>query len=91
MAAKTYEELFWDKVNALHAKRADFQVWQCEMEIKREYPGLFQTVFGHDAHERCMGALDFHLAEGCSVAEAQVIIARLAPELQAELELYDNE
>ena len=89
MAAKTYEELFWDKVNALREKRADLQVWQCEMEIKRQYPGLFQTVFGRDTHERCMGALDFHLAEGCSVEEAQTIIARLAPDLRDELELQD--
>ena len=91
MAAKTYEELFWDKVNAIREKRADLQVWQCEMEIKRQYPGLFQTVFGRDTHERFMGAVDFHLAEGCSVEEAYVHIARIAPELQSELELHDPE
>ncbi len=61
------------------------------MEIKRQYPGLFQTVFGRDAHERYMGALDFHLAEGCSMAEAQTTITHLAPDLQSEVKLHDNE
>lgn len=87
MSARSYyEELFWNKVEALHQERRHLQLWQCKMAIKREHPGLFQAVFGRDAHEKLMGAVDFHLSEGHGPVEAQRRVAHNAPELAGELQ-----
>jgi hypothetical protein len=83
-----YEELFWSKAEALHRERHHLQLWQCEMAIKREHPGLFQAVFGRDAHEKVMGAVDFHLSEGCSLEDAHRRVAQSAPELAGELQQF---
>ena len=84
MEARTYEELLTEKVDALRAQRRDLHPWQCRLEAMRLYPGLFQAVHGQTPHERLMGAVDFHLAQGCSEAEAYRQVARLDPELARE-------
>ena len=85
MPAKNYQELFQEKFRTFSDARRDLQAWQCRLEMKRLQPGLFQAVFGRDEHEKLMGAIDFHLAEGYTVAEACELVAQHAPELAEEL------
>jgi len=85
MKAKNYQELFQERFRALSAERKDLHAWQCRLELKRQHPGLFQAVFGRDNHEKFMGAVDFHLAEGYAVEEAYELVAQHAPELVEEM------
>lgn len=85
MQPKSYQELFQEKFRTFSETRRDLQAWQCRLELKRRQPGLFQAVFGRDKHEKLMGAIDFHLAAGCTVAEAYALVTQHAPELAEEL------
>jgi hypothetical protein len=86
MQARSYEEIFQEKFKALSAAHAQLRAWQVRLELKRLHPGLFQAVFGQSRHERYMGAVDFHLAEGHSEEEARQLVVEHAPELAGELE-----
>ncbi len=79
--SKSYEEIFQEQFNVLCARRKGLQAWQMRLELKRLQPGLFQAVFGQNSHEKYMGAVDFHLAEGHGAAEAQQLVVEHAPEL----------
>lgn len=85
MGAASYQELFQEKLSAFRDQRRNLQAWQCRLELKRLHPGLYQAVFGRDDHEKLMGAVDYHLAEGHAIEAAYELIALHAPELVAEL------
>ena len=84
--ARTYEEIFQEQFKALCAERKALQAWQVRLELKKLQPGLFQAVFGQNQHEKYMGAVDFHLAEGHGAAEAHKLVIEHAPEFAEELE-----
>ena len=79
--ARMYEEIFQDRFRALCDQRKGLRAWQARLELKRLQPGLFQAVFGQNLHEKYMGAMDFHLAEGYGAAEAHQLVVEHAPEL----------
>ena len=83
---RTYEEIFQEQFKALCAQRKGLQDWQARLELKRLQPGLFQAVFGQSSHEKYMGAVDFHLAEGHGATEAQRLVVEHVPEWAEELE-----
>jgi hypothetical protein len=85
MKPRTYKELFQEQFQLLSDARKDLKAWQCRLELKRLQPGLFQAIFGRTDHEKCMGAVDYHLSEGCTVEEACQEVVQRAPELAEEL------
>ena len=85
MGAQTYRQLLEARLQELRDVRRDLQEWQCRLELKSRYPGLYQAVCGSSNHERFMGAVDYHLAEGYTLAEAYELIAQNAPELAVDL------
>ncbi|MBT4504150.1 MAG: hypothetical protein HOC74_40845 [Gemmatimonadetes bacterium] len=85
MGISSYQELFQERFKALGQERRDLQAWQCRLELKGLYPGLFQAVFGRDNREKFMGAVDFHLTEGYTLEEAYELVGQYAPELAEEL------
>lgn len=85
MAIPVYQKLFHQRLLELRRARRDLQEWQCRLELKSRCPGLYQAVFGRSAHERFMGAVDYHLAQGYTVAQAYELVAQNAPDLAEEV------
>ena len=85
-AMRSYEEIFQEKFKGFCTEHKSLQAWQARLELKRLYPGLFQAVFAQTPHEKYMGAVDFHMAEGHSDSEARQMVVQHAPELSAEVE-----
>ncbi len=84
-AMRSYEEIFQEKFKGFCAEHRSLQAWQARLELKRLYPGLFQAVFARSLHEKYMGAVDFHMAEGHAAEEARQMVVKHAPELAAEV------
>lgn len=82
---RSYEEIFQEKFQGFCSLHSGLQAWQARLELKRLYPGLFQAVFAQDRHEKYMGAVDFHMAEGHAVADARRMVVEHAPELATEV------
>ncbi len=82
----SYEKIFQEKFKGFCHEHRNLQAWQARLELKRLYPGLFQAVFAQSPHEKYMGAVDFHMAEGHGVATARQMVIEHAPEWAAEVE-----
>jgi len=82
----SYEEVFQEKFKSFCREHRNLQAWQARLELKRLYPGLFQAVFAQNSHEKYMGAVDFHMAEGHAAEAARLLVIEHAPELAAEVE-----
>ena len=83
---RSYEEIFQEKFKGFCSEHKRLQAWQARLELKRLYPGLFQAVFAQNLHEKYMGAVDFHMAEGHAADAARQMVVEHAPELSVEME-----
>jgi hypothetical protein len=83
---RSYEEIFQEKFKGFCREHRSLQAWQARLELKRLYPGLFQAVFAQSPHEKYMGAIDFHMAEGHGAEAARQMVVGHAPELAVEVE-----
>jgi hypothetical protein len=83
---RSYEEIFQEKFKGFCSEHKRLQAWQARLELKRLYPGLFQAVFAQNPHEKYMGAVDFHMAEGHAADAARQMVVEHAPELSVEME-----
>ncbi len=84
-AMQSYREIFQEKFKDFCSEHRSLQAWQARLELKSVYPGLFQAVFAQSPHEKYMGAVDFHMAEGYPAADARLLVVEHAPELAAEV------